>query len=86
MVKLLRRLFEDESGIIISSEIVIVGTILVIGSIVGLATLSAAVTHELADVARACDSAYGNSQGNSSSDEYSISAGNAMPEITGSGY
>jgi hypothetical protein len=86
MISLLRRLLEDESGIIISSEIVIVGTILVIGSIVGLATLSAAVTHELADVARACDSMYSNPHDNSSGDEYSIGAGTAMPEIAGSGY
>ncbi len=87
MRKLLKKLIADQNGMIISSEIVLVGTILVLGSIVGLASLSHAVTHELNDVAQACDQAY-NNQSNSSqtSNDYYLTSSQAVPEITGGGY
>jgi hypothetical protein len=84
MRRLLQALFRDESGIIVSSEIVLVGTILVLGSIVGLASLSHAVTHELNDVAQACDNIYLNS-GDAVRD-YTLNNSQGEPEtLAGSG-
>lgn len=50
---MLRKLWSDEAGAIISAEIVLVATILVIGMIVGLKSVRDAVVTELADVAQA---------------------------------
>jgi len=65
MLNCIKRLWGDEDGMILSSEVVLVGTILVIGSITGLSSLQYAVTHELNDTARAYDSY------NVSDDDYS---------------
>ena len=90
MRELLKKLFKDECGMIISSEIVIVGTILVIGSIVGLASLSHAVNNELNDVARACDKSYNNADnyGNNYSNnynagDYTLTSSVGVPEMAG---
>ena len=86
MRQLLKKLIQDQNGMIISSEIVLVGTILVLGSIVGLASLSHAVTYELNDVAQACSNAYkhdhsdGYNQNQNSSDYY-ITSSKGVPEI-----
>jgi Flp pilus assembly pilin Flp len=50
---MLRKLWNDEAGAIVSAEIVLVATILVIGMIVGLKSVRDAVVTELADVAQA---------------------------------
>lgn len=50
---MLRKLWSDEAGAIISAEIVLVATILVIGMIVGLKSVRDSVVTELADVAQA---------------------------------
>ena len=47
---MLRQLFNDEAGFIISAELVLVSTILVIGLIVGLSEIQHAVVSELNDV------------------------------------
>ena len=52
-MKLLQRLWSDEAGFIISSELVLVATILVIGMIVGLVSLRNQVVQELVDVGQA---------------------------------
>ena len=52
-MQMIRQLWGDESGFIISSELVLVATILVIGMIVGLTTVRDQVVQELADVAGA---------------------------------
>ena len=52
-MKLLKRLWSDESGFVISSELVLIATVLVIGMLTGLATVREAVLQELADVANA---------------------------------
>lgn len=83
MRQLLRQLVRDDHGMIISSEIVIVGTVLVLGTIVGLASLSHAVTHELNDVAAACDSSYSPS---TNPGKYTITDSPGVPEIAGSAY
>lgn len=56
MLKLLKKLHEDEHGVILSAEIVIVGSILVIGLITGLTCLQHSVNGELKDVAAAIGS------------------------------
>ena len=86
MRQLLKKFILDQHGMIVSSEIVLVGTILVLGSIVGLASLSHAVTHELNDVAQACDRAYSNGSDDDLSDNYVITSSQGIPEMVGSGY
>jgi hypothetical protein len=49
----LGRLWSDQSGFVISSELILVATILVIGMIAGLATVRDQVVTELADIAAA---------------------------------
>lgn len=50
---MLRKLWNDEAGAIVSAEIVLVATILVIAMVTGLASLRDAVVTELADVGQA---------------------------------
>jgi|GEM_PF-952275 len=50
---MLKTLWNDESGVILSAEIVLVGTILVLGMIVGLVELQCAVVGELSDLSSA---------------------------------
>ena len=52
-MSMFRKLWQDESGFVIASELVLIGTILVIGMITGLTSLRNAVVTELADVADA---------------------------------
>ena len=86
MRQVLKKFILDQNGMIVSSEIVLVGTILVLGSIVGLASLSHAVTHELNDVAQACDHAYSSNSDQGHSADYKITNSQGIPEIVGSGY
>ena len=50
---LLRRLWNDEAGFVVSSELVLIATILVIGLIVGLTSLRNQVVQELTDTGQA---------------------------------
>lgn len=50
---MMKRLWSDEAGAVISAEIVLVATILVIGMVVGLKSVRDSVLTELADVAAA---------------------------------
>lgn len=50
-MNLLRRLWNDQSGAVVSAELVIVATILVLGMIVGLTTVRDQVVQELGDLA-----------------------------------
>jgi hypothetical protein len=52
-MRILTRLWTDESGFVISSELLIIVTITVIGLIVGMVAVRDAVVQELADVAAA---------------------------------
>ena len=47
---MIKNLWNDECGVILSAEIVIIGTILVIGMMVGLVELQCAVVAELSDI------------------------------------
>ena len=55
-MSLLRRLWNDEAGFVISTELVLVATLLVLAMIVGLQSVRDAVLAELADVASAIGS------------------------------
>ncbi|MEJ7591142.1 MAG: hypothetical protein WKF77_06300 [Planctomycetaceae bacterium] len=85
MRQLLKKLIQDESGIIVSSEIVLVGTILVIGCIVGLASLSYAVNNELNDVAQACDNSSNGKSSKSTQQNYYLTSSEGQPELVGNG-
>ena len=50
---MIRKLWNDEAGFIVSAELVLVATILVIGMIVGLVSVRNQVVQELVDVAQA---------------------------------
>jgi hypothetical protein len=53
---MLKTLWNDEAGVILSAEIVLVSTILVLGMIVGLVELQCSIVAELSDLS----SAFGN--------------------------
>lgn len=48
--EMLKSIWNDEAGVVISAELVLIGTILVIGMIVGLVELQCAVVGELSDL------------------------------------
>jgi hypothetical protein len=52
-MRVLHRLWADEAGFVISTELVLVATILVIGLVVGLTELRNQVVQEVADLAQA---------------------------------
>ncbi len=52
-MRVLHRLWADEAGFVVSTELVLVATVLVIGLIVGLTELRNQVVQELADTAQA---------------------------------
>ncbi len=47
---MLKTLWNDQAGVILSAELVLIGTILVIGMIVGLVELQCSVVGELSDL------------------------------------
>ena len=53
---MLKTLWNDEAGVILSAELVLVSTILVLGMIVGLVELQCSIVSELSDLS----SAFGN--------------------------
>ena len=50
---MLKNLWNDEAGALLSAEFILLATILVIGAIVGLKAVQEAIVTELADVAQA---------------------------------
>ncbi len=50
-MNLVRRLWNDEVGFVVSAELVLVGTMLVIGCVVGLTSVRNQVVQELGDLA-----------------------------------
>lgn len=53
---MLKSLWRDEAGVILSAELVLIGTILILGMIVGLVELQCSLVAELSDLS----SAFGN--------------------------
>jgi hypothetical protein len=61
-MKLIRNIWQDETGVITTTDLILASTILVIGAIVGLTTLRDQVVQELGDMAAAVgalDQGYG---------------------------
>ena len=52
-MKLLSRLWADEAGFVVSSELVLVATVMVVGLLVGMTTVRDQVVQELGDMADA---------------------------------
>jgi Flp pilus assembly pilin Flp len=50
-MKMLHRLYADESGFVISAELILIASIVVLGLIVGMTAIRDAVTTEMADTA-----------------------------------
>jgi len=86
MRHLIQTLWNDEGGMILSSEVVLVGTILVIGAIAGLTSLQYAVTHELNDTARAYDSYNSSDYDDSYGQDYAIHDSEGRREVACDGY
>jgi len=53
MLHVLNRLWKDEDGFIISTELILIATILVMGLVVGLSQIASEVNEELGDIAAA---------------------------------
>lgn len=53
---LMRRLWKEDEGVVVSSELVLMGTVLVIGMTTGLSAVQTAVVTELGDVSNAIGS------------------------------
>ena len=52
-MKMMKKLWNDEAGFVVSAELILIATIAVIGLIVGLAAVRDGITSELSDVAGA---------------------------------
>ena len=60
-MKVLRQLWSDECGVLLSAEAVVVGTVAVVGLTTGLSVVATSVNEELKDVAyaiRSLDQSY----------------------------
>ncbi|MCA9037668.1 MAG: hypothetical protein KDA91_21190 [Planctomycetaceae bacterium] len=60
-MQVFRRLWSDESGVLLSAEAVVVGTVAVVGLTAGLSTVASSVNEELRDVGfaiRSLDQSY----------------------------
>jgi hypothetical protein len=56
MTNVLKALWNDDAGFVISTELILVSTIAVLGLMVGLTEVASGVNHELEDVASAVGS------------------------------
>lgn len=80
MSTLLRRLWNDEAGFVLSAELMLIATIVILATIVGLSEISLAVNNELRDVASAFNAV--NQSGGDAADQEqtSITGGEPQPE------
>jgi hypothetical protein len=69
---MLKTLWNDEAGVILSAELVLISTILVLGMIVGLVELQCSIVAELSDLS----SAFGNLSQSYSISGFASSKGN----------
>lgn len=53
MLALFKKLFDDEGGFVVTSELILIATIVCLGMVVGLSEVSHAVSGELVDMANA---------------------------------
>ncbi len=86
MRRCFEQLWNDEGGMILSSEVVLVGTILVIGAIAGLTSVQYAVTHELNDTARAYDSWNGPGYDDGQDHDYAVYDSTGRQEVACDAY
>ncbi len=56
MIQILKQLFDDEAGFIVSAELILVATITVLAMVVGLSELCNSINHELWECAQAFES------------------------------
>ena len=77
---MLKRLWKEEVGAIVSAEVMLVATILVIGAIVGLKSVRDSVVTELADVAQAIGNVNQSYSYSGASGHHTFSAGAAFTD------
>jgi Flp pilus assembly pilin Flp len=80
-MQMLKKLWADETGAIISAELILVVTILVLGMVVGLTTLRDQVTQELGDVALAIASINQSFSFSGATGHHSSSAGSIFIDL-----
>jgi len=77
---MLRRLWKEEAGAIVSAEIMLVASILVIGVIVGLKSVRDSVVTELADVAQAIGNVNQSYSVSATAGHHAFTAGSAFTD------
>ena len=83
-MKIVRKFWADEAGIIVSTEIILVVLLLVLGLLAGMASLRDAVASELGDLGEAINNLDGSYQ--FAGNVYSADQGNNTTETPSSGY
>jgi hypothetical protein len=78
---MIRRLWNEEAGAIVSAEIMLVASILVIGVIVGLKSVRDSVVTELADVAQALSNVDQSYSYSATSGHHAFTAGGAFSDL-----
>ncbi len=79
---LLKKLWSDNVGVVVSAELILIATILVIGMIVGLTTVRDQVVQELGDVAAAIASANQSYSFSGATGHHSATAGSSYADLT----
>jgi len=79
---MLKRLWNEEVGAIVSAEIMLVASILVIGVIVGLKSVRDSVVTELADVAQAISNVNQSYSYSGTSGHHAYTAGGAFVDLS----
>ena len=64
-MKIVRTLWQDEHGFVLSAELILVATVLVLAMVVGLAAVAHSVNNEMSDMAGAVDAMHNNGVGSS---------------------
>lgn len=80
---LLKRIWHDQRGVVVTTDLILIATILVLGTIVGLATLRNSVVQEFGDLATAIGSL---NQGYSYTGNIYDPVGTTYAEVEGSSY
>ncbi|MFP6657192.1 MAG: hypothetical protein VB853_03360 [Pirellulales bacterium] len=78
---LLKRLWSDNVGVVVSAELILIATILVIGMIVGLTSVRDQVVQELGDVAAAIASANQSYSFSGATGHHSSTAGSQFADL-----
>jgi Flp pilus assembly pilin Flp len=83
-MSLINRLWTDQAGFVVSTELVLIATILVIGMIVGLTSVRDQVVQELGDIAAAISQVNQSYSWSAVTGHHSSTAGSLFADLTDS--